>query len=389
MIVIVRWNRGSEKVSIGADWTVGDLVDYMWGKYGFNKDGVQVLQESTKEVLQRRLLIANMGIENGEIFLMNVSGYSVDPVKTEKSGLITFDEISKKHPFIRVQKFEDTQIKMVLFPQKDHERISALSMQLRFSSIRVFLCFGTRPKLETIRVHSVAFCSQKFGKDGLELNETHFRCCLETAKILGIELVGLVVVNSRRETVFHPQILHTIGKIYKITKKHIVLLSAFASPMAISTQESNELPCNIEAYSLSDQFYELYINDFFVKKTTNESLITVSTVGVESKSVNEVNSSFFLVPIAIRNRVSWFPRSRFPFQFTYPTVSDLIAIHEKEFDVPNFVRYLDFNLLLYLNSLFSPQEMKMIIETIIAKGELAEGILSKFARICESAPSFR
>jgi hypothetical protein len=227
-----------------------------------------------------------------------------------------------------------------------------------------------------VRVHCAILPAQTFCDGRFAMNETHTHSADELAKVLGLQLVGAVVCNQTKQPPFDSQILMAVGRIASEMDECFTIVAGLPDAGL----------CHFEAFQLSKQFIRELNNGLFVGPAGRSALRTKSSVILYSKVSDTVDVNYLIVNVAIKTRASWFPRSLFPFQALYPTIADFADAMERDFEVPDFVRLLDFNMLLFLEQWFTPgNEIPMIARTCIAKKALPIGITTRLDEIRASA----
>jgi hypothetical protein len=192
--------------------------------------------------------------------------------------------------------------------------------------------------------------------------------------------VGVIVLNETRSPPIDAETLLYLGALAPEIGPYFTVVSGLPHNGA----------CTFEAFQLSTQFLEEIKNDLFHGRQSDSALATKHPVILYTKMSQFVDVNYFLVNVAVKTRESWFPRIRFPFQAFFPTVADLTEVMNADFDVPDFVRMLDFNLLLFLEQWFTPgNEIPMIARTCIAKRALPVGVTSRLEEIRDSAAILR
>jgi hypothetical protein len=291
---------------------------------------------------------------------------------------ISLEEVVGRRVIIEQQ--PTTQIRRILIPKEECERVSHVISELHFMTKRLFLLYGTLPCDYVVRVHAVSLHAQSFSNSEYKLNELHRKSSDDLAQVLGLRLVGVIVVNEMKSPPIDPETLLYLGRLAPQIGPHFTVVCGLPHDGA----------CNFEAFQLSSQFIDEMKNDLFVGPSGDSALAMKNPVLLYTKLSDIVDVNYFLVNVAIETRVSWFPRVRFPFQAFYPTVSDFAEAMKADFDVPDFVRLLDWSLLLFLEQWFTPgNEIPMIARTCVAKRALPIGITSRIEEILESARILR
>jgi hypothetical protein len=218
--------------------------------------------------------------------------------------------------------------------------------------------------------------SQTYADGAFVMNESHRKSSDNLAKALGLQLVGVLIINERKQPPIHPLVLLTLGKMAEEIGEFFTVICALPDAGV----------CHFEAFQLSKQFLDQAKAGLFVGAASNDQLKTKEAIWLYTKSATEFDVSYFLVNVAIKARDSWFPRAGFPYQCLYPTTADFMLALNADFDVPDFVRFLDFSLLLFLEQWFTPgNEIPMIARTCIAKKELPVALSGKLHEIAQSA----
>jgi hypothetical protein len=227
-----------------------------------------------------------------------------------------------------------------------------------------------------VRIHCAALPAQDFSHGRFAMNETHKRAADELAKVLGLQLVGVIVCNQTKHPPFDSEVLMALGRMSPEIGDFFTVVAGLPEAGL----------CHFEAFQLSKQFVRELNDGLFVGPAGRSALKTKSSVILYSKASETVDVNYLIVNVAIKTRASWFPRSLFPFQALYPTIADFAEAMDRDFGVPDFVRLLDFNMLLFLEQWFTPgNEIPLIARTCIAKKSLPIGIMAKLDEICSSA----
>lgn len=384
-VVIIRWKMGTEKIKVGHNDTIWTLIKYMTDKFNIEEDIQTLTQERTKTVIQKRAKLSSLDIENGEIFIMQIpsdSNSSIDKTLSNQnntntqssSNVVTLEQLQAVHPTIKYQKYQDLTLKRVLFPMQEMARIGKISNSLHFNSTQVFFLYGTQPNNAAMRIHAVSLPSQECSNNSFQVNETHIKDSHHVAQICGLKFLGYLIIAPKTESIVAPSLfIRLIGLIPQDINEIIILRS-------LSTLKSmvDSVSCEMDAFYVNKQFIDLYRAGVFTGETTDKCLITKETVNAGTKITKEVEIPFFVTPIAIKYKNGWFPTNSFPYQCFYPTVADFVNQAYKYFDVPDYIRYLDFNFLLYLCTILSREdEVPLFVRKCIEKESVPDSILVK------------
>ena len=388
-VVRVRWPKGIERVEVKATDTIGDVVDRMSAKCGFDGAKLGLVQESTNSAAPRRMKLSQLKLENGEMFRLDMPA----PKKQDRTPLVpepvpkdvqrfrsewgenavSAGQLAKKHVVIEQQ--SECVTKRILLPAEECERVSHIVKELHFRTTRVFLLFGTCPSSSVVRVHSVCLPCQRYGPEGFKLNERDVANAEHLAEALGLRFVGVIVSNGSKEPPIDPSIMLALVPFYKKSGDFFTVVSAMPDAGM----------CHLEAFQFSNQFFDLCEKQMF-SGVTEKGFKSKDSVIVYSKEMSEIDVSYFLVAVAIKTRSSWFPRSRFPFQALFPSYGDFAEALNRDLEVPNFVRLLDFNMLLYLEGkLGGFEEVKSLCNFLIHKQELPFALANKVTELVECA----
>ncbi|KAH0791133.1 hypothetical protein GPJ56_004944 [Histomonas meleagridis] len=197
---------------------------------------------------------------------------------------------------------------------------------------------------------------------------------------MGLQLVGLVVVSEFKDPPIISYHMSYLAKLQKKIGKHFIIISA----------HPDMGKCSLEGYQFSSQFLDLVESNFFVQSNDYSHLKSDKSAFLYTKLTNEFDVYYFLVNVAIVSRDSWFPRSWFPYQSLFPTIADFSDVMRRGYNIasPNYVRLLDFNLLMFLDAIFD-QSLPVIIDCCIKKKKLPIEIETKIEEmIYESIPMF-
>lgn len=412
-VILIRWPKGLERTNVKPTDTIGEIVNRMGKKYNFDGTKHTLIQESNKAKTARLTKLSQLNIKNGEIFQLdmttlpdsvtsrpnsslstssNKSGSRPTTANKETNGplppnvknfksmwgnnAICLSEIVGKEVVIEQQK--SCKIKKILLPGKEMEMVSHIIQELHFRTKRMFFLYGTLPHDHVVRIHAVSMPSQRFNNETgqFTFNEQHRKSSDDLAKTLGLQLLGVVVSNEIKETQINPSVMLYLGKMAKDIGENFIVIAA--------TPDAGK--CSLEPYQLSDQFIKLASEDFFIDNDGKSNLIPQKEVRLYTKLSNKIDIDYFLVTSATIARESWFPRSRFPFQAFYPTVSDFAYAMNIDYQAPDFIRLLDFNMLLFLEKWFNSQnEIPMLAKTLIAKKNLPFAFSAKIEEIINSA----
>ena len=406
-LVRIRWKKGTERINISKNETIGSLIEYMIKKYPgeIEDDGLTLTQERTKTVLQKRVKLASLELENGELFILyppmqrapsqqqssrnetpNQQEFRPSTAKNIKrvwsDNVRTVEELSAMHPTIKFVKSKECKTKRIWFPIREIEGIRKIANALHFNTTRVMFLYGTHPNQESYSVHAVTMPTQEYDGKKLTINENHIKSSNNLALILGIKLIGALVIAPKSETVFPAPVFLSVAEIANDVLDQFILIRVNPS---LTEFHPDNIPIQLEAYAISEQFVQLYKDGLFTGETTQTSCLTKERITAGGEIGKEVDVSFFTTPVPIKQRVGWFPRCAFPFQCFYPTVADFIEIMEKDFEAPNYVRLLDFNLLLYLEGIFSKEkDLPLIARKCIAKEEMPDNVLVRIDEIVDA-----
>lgn len=272
-----------------------------------------------------------------------------------------------------IEQSSECKVKRILLPAEECERVSHIVRELHFITTRVFLLFGTIPHHTVVRVHAVALPSQSFTANGLKLNDKEKSSAVALAESLGLKLVGAIVNNDKKQPPVSPASLLELAKL--ANGDHFTIVTAIPDAGM----------CHFEAFQMSQQFLELARTGFFVG--CDDTRLTCKDIAtVYSKDMKDVDVSYFLVNVAVKTRQSWFPRCRFPYQALYPSCGDFAECMAKDFEAPDFVRVLDFNMLLYLESKFGGIEhVVKVAQMLTEKKNLPFEILRQLDELIECA----
>lgn len=397
-VVRVRWQKGIERINISPNDTVNTIIEKMATNHKFDGKKAILIQESTNAVTTRPTKLSQLKLENGEMFRLELDKdnnskelqralsepankdedqipQSIKRFKNEwGKNAVSVAEITGKHIIIDVQ--ETTLIKKILLPSADCTRISHIACELHFETPRIFLLYGTRPSDSVIRVHSVSFPSQ-YAKDGeIIFDESQKSASDSLATKLGLMFLGVIFINAKKQPPISPKYIKFLGCLAQSVGEHFTVVASLPDAGL----------CHFEAFQFSTQFLKELKNGLFICDSGESSLKMKTQNVVHTKTTDEVDVSYFLVNVAISTRDSWFPRARFPYQGFYPTVVDFAEALKTDFEVPNFVRFLDFNMLLFLETWFnSNNEIPMMAKTCIGKREFPFAIQSRIDEIIEAA----
>lgn len=405
-LVRIRWKKGTERIEVNKNDTIGTLLDYMNKKYPgeINDDGLTLTQERTKTVLQKRIKLSSLDLENGELFVLylplqrnssqqsarieslNQQEFRPSTCKNAKriggENVKTVEELSAMHPTIKFVKSTECKTKRIWFPIREIEGIRKISNALHFNSTRVMLLYGTHTNQESYSVHAVTMPTQEYDGKTLTINESHIKSSNDLSVVLGIKLIGALLIAPKSEIVFPAPVFMSLASVAKDVLNQFILIRVNSS---LTEFRPDNIPIQLEAYAISEQFVQLYKDGLFTGETTHTSCLTKERITAGGKIGKEVDVSFFITPVPIKQRVGWFPRCSFPFQCFFPTVADFVEVMEKDFEAPNFVRLLDFNLLLYLEGIFSKEkDLPLIARKCIAKEEMPDNVLVKIDEIVDS-----
>jgi hypothetical protein len=392
-VVRVRWQRGIEHIDVKPTDTIGTIIDAMVLKYNITDANPRMVQEANNAVTARRTRLADLTLENGEMFRLELASDKRSlPVSASRSfsepipasiqafraqwgeNAVSAAEVTGRDVVIEQQ--EATQVKRILLPEEECGRIAHIICELHFVTPRLFLLYGTLPSESVVRVHCAALPAQDFSHGRFAMNETHKRAADELAKVLGLQLVGVIVCNQTKQPPFDSEVLMALGQLSPEIADFFTIVAGLPEAGL----------CHFEAFQLSKQFVRELNNGLFVGPAGRSALKTKSSVILYSKASETVDVNYLIVNVAIKTRASWFPRSLFPFQALYPTIADFAEAMDRDFGVPDFVRLLDFNMLLFLEQWFTPgNEIPLIARTCIAKKSLPIGIMAKLDEICSSA----
>lgn len=412
-VILIRWPKGLERTNVKPTDTVGEIVTRMGKKYNFDGTKYTLIQESNKSKTSRITKLSQLNINNGEIFQLDMAVLPESVVSRTNSSLsqsssksnsrpttansqsneplppnvknfksiwgdnaICLSEIVGKEVVIEQQK--SSKIRKILLPHKEMVMVSHIIQELHFMSKRMFFLYGTVPHEHVVRIHAVSMPSQRFDSETgqFTFNEQHRKSADNLAKTLGFQLLGVVVSNDIRETQINPSVMLFLANMAKDIGPNFIIIAA--------TPDAGK--CSLDPFQLSDQFIKLASEDFFVGNDGKTNLIPKREVRVYTKLKDKIDIDYFLVTSATIERDSWFPRSRFPFQAFYPTVSDFAYAMNVDYQAPDFIRLLDFNMLLFLEKWFNPEnEIPMLAKTLIAKKELPFALSAKIEEIIASA----
>ena len=403
-LVRIRWKQGTERINVTQKDTIGTLIDYMVKKYGISDKDLTLTQEKTKTIYQKRTKLASVDdIENGELFILLLPSdqkstsiqqksaqqkpktpteqeFRPSTAKSQKrewgENVKTVSELSAMHPTIKYVPPKDCKVKRIWFPVREIEPIRKIANALHFNSTRVFLLYGTHKNDESFSVHAISMPSQDYDGKNITLNENHIKSSNDLALIMGLDLIGVMLIGPKSDVIFPAPLFLSFIQLQGIKSiENLVLIRVSPS---LTTLQPDGIPIQLEAYVVSEQFAVLYKDGLFTGETTHNLLYTKERITAGGKIGKEVDVSFFITPVPIKQRVGWFPRCSFPYQGFYPTISDFIEVMEKDFEVPNYVRLLDFNLLLYLENFFSKdKDLPLIVRKCIAKEEMPDNVLVK------------
>lgn len=395
-VILVRWPKGMERINVTLTDTIGAIVDRMAKKHNFDGSKHTLILESTNTKIARAAKLSQLKINNGEIFQLDMATHPdstpSDSTSFPKSGPIAASIQRFKSEWgpnavclkeilgekIVIEQQEKGKISKVLLPLKETAMVAHIIEELHFSTPRIFFLYGTLPHPDVVRVHSISFPAQKFdSKTGeFKFDEKHRKTADDLAKLLGLQLVGAIVFNSIKSPPISPLMMMYLAKLHKQIGDHFIICSGLP--------ENGK--CAFELFQLSDQFVDLASKNFFSGVDGNTSLKTKETVVAYTKSTDTLAVEYFLINVRYIARESWFPRARFPFQSFYPTVADFSYIMNLDYAAPDFVRLLDFNLILFLEQWFNPgNEIPMMVKILIAKKELPYAYTSKLDDIRGSA----
>lgn len=391
-VVRVRWAKGIERVPVKNSDSIGYIIQYMGKKHQIPTLGAVMIQESTKKQIAPRTKLSAIKIENGEQFILELP-QSKTPEITNQTQTQTSNDPKLENfraqwgdhaislfqiipDLIVIQNQEKPIITKIEFPDSDAQRISHIAIETNFMSPRIFFMFGTRPKPTTIRVHCTSFPTQSYNNGQFQINEAHRKSAYSLAQKMGLIPVGIVLINSIKYPPITSNILLWIGKQSFASEEHFVIITALP----------NFGKCQFEAFQISKQFIELSQKEFFVGVEGNSELKTKTPVKLFTKKSETANCVYFLVNVGIISRESWFPKSKFPYQAFHPTPADLALITKEEIAVPNFVKLLDFNLLLFLEAYFSPLEIQKIATACIKKEEIGREFENRINSILDILP---
>lgn len=410
-VILVRWPKGTERVNVTPNDTIGDVVNRMAKKHDFDGTKLTLILESNKTKIARITKLSQLKISNGEMFQLDMpslpptpssSSLSQSSTGTSNSRPSTANKENKGPLPPNVQRFksiwgenakclsevvgetiiieqqESCKIKKVLLPQKECAMAAHIIEELHFMTMRIFFLYGTVPHDNVVRIHAISMPSQRFdAKTGnFIINEQHKKSSDDLAKTLGLKLLGVIIPNSIKSPPINPNAMVILGKMAQEIGDDFIVCSA--------TPDAGK--CVFEVYQLSNQFIKLASEDFFTGTDGKDCLKTEKEVRAYSKLTDKLAVEYFLINVASIPRVSWFPKTGFPFQAFYPTVSDFAYAMNLDYQLPNFIRLLDFNCLLFLEQWFNPgNEIPMLTKTLIKKKELPFSFSSKIDEIISSA----
>ncbi|EAY00123.1 hypothetical protein TVAG_471060 [Trichomonas vaginalis G3] len=391
-VVRIRWKKGTEKVPVNPHDTIGTLIQYMVNKFEIKEEISTLIQDKTKTVLQKRIKLSSLDMENGELFELSLpsdanpnkdskTSKPDTPIDDHQRNVYTLDYFKDHNPTIQFQKYENSILKRVLFPSAELQRIGRISNALHFNSTQIFLLYGTTPNPAAIRIHALSLPSQECTGEELLINESHIKDSHHVALACGLKFLGFLIISPKTNVPIAP---HLLIKLMPLISDD---LESFIFIRSLPTLKSmvDSVSCNLEAYSVSKQFIDMYRRGLFTGESTDTSLITKSTVLVSAKSLKEVDVSYFVTPLATKLRESWFPSNSFPYQSFYPTIADFVAICYKFIDVPNYIRFLDFNLLLFCCTIFDrEEEVPLIARSCIARDDIPDKVLVKIEEMIDA-----
>ena len=393
-VVLVRWPKGLERIDVTIEDTIGQIVDRMGKKFNFDGSKYTLIQESNNAKTARRVKLSQLEVSNGEIFRLDMPGPQADKndegfkppevsakVQRFKSewgqNAVCLSEIIGKEIVIEQQ--NEAKIKKVLLPEKECAMVAHVIEELHFMTMRIFFLYGTMPSQSVIRIHAISLPAQRYDPDTNEFhfNEAHKKSSDALAEVLGFKLLGVIIPNDIRNPQINPSAMLYLSKMAKQIGENFIVCAA--------TPDAGK--CVFEMYQFSNQFLELSSQGFFTGVDGKTGLKAKKNVYAYTKLTDTLAVEYFLVNVASVARESWFPRARFPFQAFYPTVSDFAYAMNVDYQSPDFIRLLDFNLLLFLEQYFNPgNEIPMIARNCIAKKKsLPFAITSKLEEIIASA----
>ncbi|OHT09814.1 hypothetical protein TRFO_21076 [Tritrichomonas foetus] len=393
-VVLVRWPKGLERVDVTLNDTIGAIVDRMGQKFNFDGSKYTLIQESNNAKTARRTKLSQLQINNGEIFRLDMPPPTPDensnsrPQTAEMSAkvqrfksewgqnAVCLSEIIGKEIVIEQQ--NSAKIKKVLLPEKECSMVAHVIEELHFMTTRIFFLYGTMPSNSVIRIHAITLPTQRFNSNTGEFtfSDQHKKSSDELAKVLGLQFLGVIVPNDIKSPPVNPNVMLYLSKLAKEVGENFIICSA--------TPDAGK--CVFEIFQLSNQFIELASQNFFTGIDGKTSLKVKKNVYAYTKLTDSLAVEYFLVNVASVARESWFPRARFPFQAFYPTVSDFAYAMNVDYQTPDFIRLLDFNMLMFLEQWFNPgNEIPMISRTCISKKELPFALTSKIEEIIASA----
>lgn len=410
-VILIRWPKGLERTNVKPTDTIGEIVTRMGKKHNFDGTKYTLIQESNKSKTARITKLSQLKIQNGEIFQLDMPTLPDSVASRSSSKLSQSSEknnsrpstANKKEPLppdvkrfksiwgdnaiclsevvgkeVVIEQQQTGKITKILLPRKECEIASHVIEELHFMTMRIFFLYGTVPHDHVVRIHAISMPSQRFDSKTGEFifNEQHRKSSDDLAKTLGLQLLGVIIPNSVRNPRINPNVMIFLAKMAKDIGENFVVVSA--------TPDAGK--CVFEVFQLSNQFIELASEGLFVGNDGKGSLKTQKEVRAYTKLTSTLAVEYFLVNVASITRESWFPRARFPFQAFYPTVSDFAYAMNADYQSPDFIRLLDFNMLLFLEQWFNPgNEIPMMTKTLIAKKELPFAFSSKIEEIISSA----
>lgn len=384
--IVVSFGDTKTRVNCEHDWTIGDIIDIMIKskKLSYKKDELTLIQMSKNLVLSHDMLINSMNISDGENFQLNLP--SKDFVESNSKGNFkNMSEFMEANPVIQTSlpNYFKKKIKISL---DSMIKISRVCKLYHFNSTRVFLCYGTKPNENCYRVHCVSFPMQSYNGSNLYLDPDMISASDRVAHLMKLRLVAVAFMCEKTEkTTLSPKFFMSLLMALNPERlKDCVLLKIKFNLSTFHVRSMDDVNAILlDGYLVSQQFFDLYNKKFFSNTIIDEKIEAHGIASCSNETFKSIDLDLFLIPILVDySGKTWFTFSSFPFQAFYPTKHDFARVLAKQFNCPDFFRCLDFNFLIYLESLFK-NNIDDIIHCCINKLEFPASVVIEFDRIFE------
>ena len=187
-----------------------------------------------------------------------------------------------------------------------------------------------------------------------------------------MQCVGMAIShNAKKQYPIFSYMARLAAKYQNKFGEYFTTLSIFPN------EETHEI--SVEAYQVSDAAMRLDSEHYFEEDPSETEVKIKEPLKVGNQMKEKFDVNWLLCALRVKKTNSKFPLHSFPWPQQKPTIVDLQKHFENNLFCPSWYALFDFNLLTFLlhHEIVSPEEMEIIVKSIIASSEIPEKIMNK------------